>query len=314
MTARALLDKLWASVKAALPAAAKICLWMIEVTAGVSFAIFLLKYFGVLQWLSVYLEPLFNHFGLPGAASLAWVSGYFVNCYSAIAAGVTMGLDVRQMTILAVMALCAHNMPIEVTVQKKTGTSAVLMIVVRTVSSIVMGLLLNLVLPAWGTAAAAEEATVCTDPFWTQFLSWLLGMLHLALKMTCIIFLLNILQQIIADSGAVEPMSRFLAPLMKVFGLPASTAFFWVVANIIGLAYGGAAMMKEAESGKLSQHDIDLINLHVGVSHSNLEDLILFSLAGGVWWVILFSRWILSAVRVWIARGVYALRDGQKVA
>ncbi|MBO4557099.1 MAG: nucleoside recognition protein [Bacteroidales bacterium] len=314
MTARALLDKLWASVKAALPAAAKICLWMIEVTAGVSFAIFLLKYFGVLQWLSVYLEPLFKHFGLPGAASLAWVSGYFVNCYSAIAAGVTMGLDVRQMTILAVMALCAHNMPIEVTVQKKTGTSAVLMIVVRTVSSIVMGLLLNLVLPAWGTAAAAEEATVCTDPFWTQFLSWLLGMLHLALKMTCIIFLLNILQQIIADSGAVEPMSRFLAPLMKVFGLPASTAFFWVVANIIGLAYGGAAMMKEAESGKLSQHDIDLINLHVGVSHSNLEDLILFSLAGGVWWVILFSRWILSAVIVWIARGVYALRDGQKVA
>ena len=81
-----------------------------------------------------------------------------------------------------------------------------------------------------------------------------------------------------------------------------------MVANIIGLAYGGAAMMKEAESGKLSQRDIDLINLHVGVSHSNLEDLILFSLAGGVWWVILFSRWILSAVIVWIARGVLAIR------
>ena len=302
------MSKLWASVKAALPGAAKICLWMIEVTAGVSFAIFLLKYFGVLQWLSVYLEPLFKHFGLPGAASLAWVSGYFVNCYSAIAAGVTMGLDVRQMTILAVMVLCAHNMPIEVTVQKKTGTSAILMIVVRTVSSIIMGLLLNLVLPAWGTAAAAEEATVCTDPFWTQCMAWLVSMLKLALKMTCIIFTLNILQQIIADSGAVEPMSRFLAPLMKVFGLPTNTAFFWVVANIIGLAYGGAAMMKEAESGKLSQRDIDLINLHVGVSHSNLEDLILFSLAGGVWWVILFSRWILSAVIVWIARGVLAIR------
>ncbi|MBR5035468.1 MAG: nucleoside recognition protein, partial [Bacteroidales bacterium] len=261
------MNKLWASVKAALPGAAKICLWMIEVTAGVSFAIFLLKYFGVLQWLSVYLEPLFKHFGLPGAASLAWVSGYFVNCYSAIAAGVTMGLDVRQMTILAVMVLCAHNMPIEVTVQKKTGTSAILTIVVRTVSSIVMGLLLNLVLPAWGSAAAVEEATVCTDPFWTQFLAWLVSMLKLAFKMTCIIFSLNILQQIIADSGAVEPMSKFLSPLMKVFGLPTNTAFFWVVANIIGLAYGGAAMMKEAESGKLSQRDIDLINLHVGVSH-----------------------------------------------
>lgn len=298
------------SVKTALPAAAKICMWMIEITAGVSFAIFLLKYFGVLQWLSVYLEPLFKHFGLPGAASLAWVSGYFVNCYSAIAAGVTMGLNVREMTILAVMALCAHNMPIEVAVQKKTGTSAILMIVVRTVSSIVMGLVLNLVLPQWGAAAQTEAAAVASaDPFWSQFLAWLVGMLKLALKMTCIIFSLNILQQIIADSGAVEPMSRFLSPVMKVFGLPANCAFFWVVANIIGLAYGGAAMMKEADSGRLSQRDINLVNLHVGVSHSNLEDLLLFSLAGGVWWVILFSRWILSAVIVWIARVVYAIHD-----
>lgn len=304
------LEKLKGSVKTALPAAARICLWMIEITAGVSFVIFLLKYFGVLQWLSVYLEPLFKHFGLPGAASLAWVSGYFVNCYSAIAAGVTMGLNVREMTILAVMALCAHNMPIEVAVQKKTGTSAILMIVVRTISSIVMGLILNLVLPDWGAAAQTSEATaVSVDPFWPQFLAWLVGMLKLALKMTCIIFTLNILQQIIADSGAVEPMSKFLSPVMKVFGLPTNCAFFWVVANIIGLAYGGAAMMKEAESGKLSQRDIDLVNLHVGVSHSNLEDLLLFSLAGGVWWVILFSRWMLSAVIVWIARGVYAIRD-----
>lgn len=307
------LETLKGSVKTALPAAAKICLWMIEVTAGVSFAIFLLKYFGVLQWLSVYLEPLFKHFGLPGAASLAWVSGYFVNCYSAIAAGVTMGLNVREMTILAVMALCAHNMPIEVAVQKKTGTSAIMMIVVRTISSIAMGFLLNLVLPEWGAAAQSEAAAAASaDPFWTQFLAWLVGMLKLALKMTCIIFTLNILQQIIADSGAVEPMSRALSPVMKVFGLPVNCAFFWVVANIIGLAYGGAAMMKEAESGKLSQRDIDLVNLHVGVSHSNIEDLILFSLAGGVWWVILFSRWILSAVIVWIARGVYAIRDGRK--
>lgn len=304
------MKNLWGSVKTALPDAAKICLWMIEITAGVSFVIFLLKYFGILAWLSVYLEPLFKHLGLPGAASLAWVSGYFVNCYSAIAAGVTMWLNVREMTILAVMALCAHNMPIEVAVQKKTGTSAILMIVVRTISSIAMGLILNLVLPQWGAAAQTEAAAVASaDPFWTQFLAWLLGMLKLALKMTCIIFTLNILQQIIADSGAVEPMSKFLTPVMKVFGLPANCAFFWVVANIIGLAYGGAAMMKEAASGRLSQRDIDLVNLHVGVSHSNLEDLLLFSLAGGVWWVILFSRWLLSAVIVWIARGVYAIRD-----
>lgn len=310
MTFSSLIKAFWRSVKTALPSAAKICLWMIEVTAAVSFVIFLLKYFGVLEWLSVYLEPLFKHLGLPGAASLAWVSGYFVNCYSAIAAGVTMGLDVREMTILAVMALCAHNMPVEVTIQKKTGTSAVLVIVLRTAVSILMGFLLNRVLPDWGSAAQTEAAAVASaDPFWTQFLAWLVGMLKLALKMTCIIFALTILQQILKDSGAIKPISRFLAPLMKVFGIPVKCAFFWLVANVIGLAYGGAAMMQEAQSGRLSRRDIDLVNLHVGISHSNLEDLILFSLAGGVWWVILFSRWIMSTIIVWTARGVYALKE-----
>ena len=68
-------------------------------------------------------------------------------------------------------------------------------------------------------------------------------------------------------------------------------------------------MMQEAQSGRLSRRDIDLVNLHVGISHSNLEDLLLFSLAGGVWWVILFSRWIMSTIIVWTARGVYAIRD-----
>ncbi|MBP5505851.1 MAG: nucleoside recognition protein [Bacteroidales bacterium] len=310
MTFSSLIKAFWRSVKTALPSAAKICLWMIEVTAAVSFVIFLLKYFGVLEWLSVYLETLFKHLGLPGAASLAWVSGYFVNCYSAIAAGVTMGLDVREMTILAVMALCAHNMPVEVTIQKKTGTSAVLVIVLRTAVSILMGFLLNLVLPDWGSAAQTEAAAVASaDPFWTQFVAWLVGMLKLALKMTCIIFALTILQQILKDSGAIKPISRFLAPLMKVFGIPVKCAFFWLVANVIGLAYGGAAMMQEAQSGRLSRRDIDLVNLHVGISHSNLEDLILFSLAGGVWWVILFSRWIMSTIIVWTARGVYALKE-----
>ena len=307
------MKNLWGSVKTALPDAAKICLWMIEITAGVSFVIFLLKYFGVLEWLSVYLEPLFKHLGLPGAASLAWVSGYFVNCYSAIAAGVTMGLDTRQMTILAVMALCAHNMPVEVTIQKKTGTSAALVIALRTCISILMGFLLNLLLPEMGSTAVASAAAAApsSEPFWTQFLGWLTGMLKLAFKMTCIIFSLSILQQILKDSGAIKPISKALSPLMKVFGLPVKCAFFWLVANVIGLAYGGAAMMQEAQSGRLSRRDIDLVNLHVGISHSNLEDLLLFSLAGGIWWVILFSRWIMSTIIVWTARGVYALRDKQ---
>ena len=53
--------------------------------ASLSFVILLLQYFGFIEWISFWLTPLFSHFGLPGEAALAYVSGYFVNCYSAIA-------------------------------------------------------------------------------------------------------------------------------------------------------------------------------------------------------------------------------------
>lgn len=81
----------------------------------VTFAIMLLQYFGVIEYISQWLTPVFSHFGLPGEAALAYVSGYFVNCYSAIAVMTTLDLSTRAATILSVMVLCSHNMIVETT-------------------------------------------------------------------------------------------------------------------------------------------------------------------------------------------------------
>jgi len=85
--------------------------------------------------------------GLPGEASLAYVTGYFVNVYSAIAVMATLNLDIRTVTILSVMVLASHNMITETAVQKKTGSSAVRIIFIRTFSAIALGFILNLICP-----------------------------------------------------------------------------------------------------------------------------------------------------------------------
>ncbi|MFA6326078.1 MAG: hypothetical protein WCX21_02875, partial [Bacteroidales bacterium] len=53
---------------------------------------------------------------------------------------------------------------------------------------------------------------------------------------------------------------------------------------------------------KVSRRDIDLLNHHISISHSNLEDLILFSTVGGLMPWMLFSRWIMSFFLVWERR------------
>ena len=115
-------SRLWSIIKGALPGTVQTCIWVVKLTVSVSFCIVILRYLQVIPWISALLEPVFHVVGLPGEAALAFVSGYFVNVYSAIAVAVTLDLSVREMTILAAMVLCAHNMIVESAVQKKTGT------------------------------------------------------------------------------------------------------------------------------------------------------------------------------------------------
>lgn len=292
-------SKLISIIKGALPGTFKTCVWVVKLTVGVSFCIMLLRYLQVIPWISALLEPVFHVVGLPGEAALAYVSGYFVNVYSAIAVAVTLDLSVREMTILSAMVLCAHNIIVETAVQKKTGTPAVRIIVYRTISSIVVGLGLNWVLPAESVQAVAHGVEGEELLFLPLLKDWVFSTAGLVVKMVAIIFSLNILQRILSEFGVIKWISKFLKPLLAIFGLPAKSSFLWIIANVVGLAYGAAAMIDEASTGKLSQKDVDLTNFHICISHSNLEDVFLLASVGAVWWILIISRWILSIILVW---------------
>lgn len=289
------------SLREVIPSTAKTCWWIVRITVGVSLLVFVLDRMDLLPWISRVLEPVFGRLGLPGEAALAYVSGYFVNVYSAVAVGVTLGLDARAMTILSVMVLCSHNIFVETAVQRKTGSPWVRLVVVRTLGGLLLGWLLNLLMPGSPDLPAAGKAVLAgaEEPFWSALGAWALGALKLSVKMTVLIFSLNLLQKILAETGVIRLLSRLLRPLLAVFGLPSRCSFLWIVANILGLAYGAAAMLEEVERGKLEQRDIDLLNLHIGISHSNLEDLILVASIGGIWWILLLSRWAMSLILVW---------------
>ena len=194
MTGKEFRTRSWAAVKRCLPSTKKTALWMVKITVAVSFAIMLLGHFGVIEWISKVLSPVFIHFGLPGEAALAYVSGYFVNMYSAIAASVTLDLDPRAMTIMGVMALCSHNMIVESAVQHKTGSSTFRVVLVRTLSGIILAYLLNMILPGEAPAAGGAVQGAAVHEFGTELTDWLRNTAVLVPKMLIIIFALNILQ------------------------------------------------------------------------------------------------------------------------
>lgn len=380
-------ERLVKCVKEVLPSTTKTCIWLLKITIGVSVLILFMRYFKILPWLSATLGPLFNHFGLPGEAALAYVSGYFVNMYAMLAIAGSMDLTARAITILGVMSLCSHNMITETAVQGKTGANPVRVVITRTLAGFVLAFVLNLILPlsqndiamlggavgeseaavaeapateasiavasvaeapagvtsvaetapateasiavasvaeapdteasitvapAAGvpaTVASITEAPAAVQPLFKELaVEWCYSTLSILVKMTLLIYSLAILQRILSEFGVIRWVSKFLKPLLLLFGLPARCSFLWIIANILGIAYGGAVMMEEVRAGKLSLRDIKLVNQHIGISHSNLEDLTLVASIGGIWWVMLLSRWAGSFILVWGYRAEMAIR------
>ncbi len=295
-------------VKIAWEPAFKTIKWLSKIMVSISFAIMLLQFFGVIEWLSQFLNPIFSHFGLPGEAALAYVSGYFVNCYSAIAVMTTLDLSTRAATILSVMVLCSHNMIVETTVQHKTGSSVVRMVAVRTLSAFILAWVLNKIMPGSYETVATTNSVAEELTFVMMLKDWFFRTLKNLIIMAVLIYSLSVLQKVLTEFGIIEYISKFLKPVMIFFGLSPKTALLWLISNTLGLAYGAGIMIDEAEKGETTQEENDLLNHHIGISHSNLEDLLLFAAVGGSYLWMLLSRWAMSLVLVWERRMEKLLR------
>ena len=307
------MERIVRSIKEVIPGSVKTCIWMGKVTVIITFAMMLLKYFNILPVISDFISPVFKYFGLPGSAALAYLSGYFVNCYSAIAVISVLDLDWRATTIIATMVLCSHSMILETAVQKKTGASTARMVTVRTLTAIALGLLLNAVLPGTPAQALDAAAQKWTLPFGATLWQWFLSTVKLLALMVTIIFALNILQRLLTEFGIMNVIASLFKPLMYVLGLPANVTFLWLVANVVGLSYGAAVMLEEIGRGSISKRDVLLFNSHVSVCHSNVEDLSLMTALGGVWWVMLVFRLAAAVVLVWEQRLEFHIKDRLKV-
>lgn len=293
-------------VRKALPVALRTSLWFLKIMLPVSLAVTLLSYFNILPYLSSFAAPLFTLIGLPGDAALIFVTSIFTNIYTVIALLSTLDFTVRESIIMATMCLISHNFIIETLVLQKTGSSAAGMITLRIAGSFIAALGLNALLPDMGERILYQSAAALTLGQTMQ--AWLVSSLTLCVKIVLVISALMIFQRLLEEFGVLKILSALFSPLMRLFGLSPSVSFLWLVGNTLGLAYGSAIILDDARSGKLSHEETDLLNHHLAISHSQLEDPLLFLVLGLPFWWLVLPRVILAMIVVWLKRAEYALR------
>lgn len=289
----------------------KTALWIIRIIIPVSFIVTLLDFYGIIEWISAYTAPLFQLIGLQGNAAVVYFSSLFLPLYAPIAIIATLPLTLREITILALMCLITHNLPIECAVQRRSGTPFWQTLVIRLTFSILGGILLNLILPTELNLhnivetqyIASQESSFTTETqniasLQSHLLTWLANTLSLCIKIILIITALMYGQYLLKRYGIINKIARPLAPLMRLCGLQPDSAFLWLVAQIVGLTYGAGIMAQEIEESGADHEELHRINLHICVNHSLIEDTAIFCMLGVAWYFLVTPRLIFAIIIV----------------
>lgn len=266
-----------------------------------------MQHFGALAWIATWINPMFVHLGLPGESAVAFISGAAAGTYAGLAVMMSIPLTMKQASILALMIALCHALPKECSVNKKTGSSFWTMGGIRIVMALVCALVLNAILPEMPEKyiyLGAEADSSFTEVMTT----WVVSQLKMSLMVMLIIFTLMVVQRMLEAYRLLDPMSRLLSPLMRLFGLPRHASNMWLVGNVLGISYGSAVMLELEEKGIVTKEEANDVNYHLIMNHSMLEDTIVFAATGISALLLIATRTSFALILVWVRKCLIGLK------
>jgi spore maturation protein SpmB len=277
---------------------------MFRIMIPVSIVVKALQMSGLIVYIGIALAPLMRFVGLPGEMGLVWGTGMITNLFGGTLAYLNIApslhLTTAQTTIICLMMLVAHTFPIELQVVRKAGVKFITMFIHRFGFAFLMGVILNLIYNGFGflqqPTVVAWKKDIITD---TSLQAWALGELKNYGMIFLIIFSLIFLIKLMKVTGLIDIITKGLSPLLRMMGIGAEVTTIAIIGITLGVVYGGALIINESKSTKISKRDIFYCLALMGLCHSLIEDTILMIAIGGHYSGILIARLIFSFLIIW---------------
>jgi spore maturation protein SpmB len=277
---------------------------LIRITIPVAIITKILEEFGLISYLSIALEPVMGLIGLPGPLGLVWATAMLTNLYGGIAvfAALAPGLDLTsgQVTVLCSAMLIAHSLPVELSVSKRAGANLLPIALIRLLGALVYAYLLNWLLlqfHLWQQKATLLfKATAASG----DLLQWGLELLQNQGLIILIIFCIVLCMRLFRVLGVLGLLERALAPVLPLFGMGRHAAPITVVGMVMGIAYGGALIIRETSSGKMGKDEVFNSMALMGLCHGLVEDTLVMAAIGGKLGGILWGRIFFSLIVIFL--------------
>src|SRR5210317_1206219 len=230
---------------------------------------------GAIPYLAKFLVPLTSFIGIDGSLGLVWMAAILVNIYAGMAAFASLqsifDYSVAETTILGLIILIAHSLPIEVAIARKSRVSGLFNLLFRFINAVIAGKILNYIFIKFDLFNEKNQSILEIPEKITSNWDWLI----LQSKN----FFINILRIPISYLGMSEKVANII-----------------LIGLTLGISFGGGFLIEESKKNNISKRDILLSLSFLSLCHSIIEDTILILLLGSHISGILFFRLIYTIV------------------
>jgi len=264
----------------------------------------ILEVYGFVEILNKVFAPLMLLLGLPEAISLVFTTTMLTSPYAGLIVFSGLPADMTftaaQASILGLLMLFTHSLPIEVIICRKAGVRARAMIFIRLGLGIFSCYLLNLFFQITGYMNYPATILLPSLESAPNIMSWGFSQLKGLVMILVIIIALVIILDFLKYIGVEKLVEKALKPFLNFLGVGEKASTIAVVGVTLGIGFGGGLLIKEVKSGKLHYKDVFGVMILVGMLHSIIEDTAVISLIGSNIIITLILRTILTLFIVYI--------------
>lgn len=254
----------------------------------------ILKELDLIKYLAVPLEPVMQLVGLPAETGLVWATAMIASIYNGFIVYFTLlpdmpTLSVAQVTVLGLLMLVAHSLPLELKIAQQAGGKLVQQCVIRVAGALIFGIAAHLTFEF--TGILQEPAVMLFEPTPQEggLLMWALGELKNLATVFCICTMLLALMRLLKVFRITDILGYVLRPLLRFMGMGKEAAAITVFGLTMGITYGSGLIISEVRAGRLSKGDIFAANSFMSLTHAVIEDTMLMALIGastiGTFWM-----------------------------
>jgi len=256
--------------------------------------------YGLIDMLGQLLGPVMGLLNLPAEAGIIWATTILTGIYGGLASiaslSGTLELTGGQLSALAAMMLFAHNMPVEQSIVHRAGASFSATALLRIVTATLYGAAVS-----WGSYwtgwlgdkhsfAWLRGSDMISSTETTGMLAWVQATsFSLALTfgvILCLVIVLDAFDKL----GITRRFTAAITPVLRLSGLDEQAAPVTTVGVLLGLNYGGALIIEEADKRGFSPRTRLLALSWLCLTHSLIEDTLLLAAIGADVLVIVAGR------------------------